>query len=52
MYAEGCYRAKAQILILYEPLQRVLDAVGGLSLTGSCGGSSYKSVTVGELSLH
>ena len=36
--------SKAQVLILYELLQRVLGAVGGLRATRVRGASSYTSV--------
>ena len=43
---------KAQMLILYELLQGVLGAMGGLSITGGWEASSYTSVAVGRRWVH
>ena len=39
--------SKAQMLILYELLQGVLDVVGGLRITKGQGASSFTSVALG-----
>ena len=44
--------SKAQMLILYELLQGVLGAMGGLRMTGGRGGSSFTSVAVDGRWMH
>ena len=44
--------SEAHMLIRYELLQGVLDAVGGLRITGGREGSSHTSVAVGGRWIH